>query len=243
MSLIRKERKQLVWDWNGTLLDDVNAAVGALNRMLVKRGAAPITVEHYRRRFGFPVRPFYTELGVDLAKWDWDGICEDFHNFILEEPQAVRPDAREALELAASLGFRQSILSALRQDKLESALAANGFTGFFDRIYGVDNLDGASKLDRGRELMAALGECKMENVKCKMADGARCSSAFLQPIFIGDTLHDAEVACELGGRCVLVSCGHQLPERLAAAGCPVADTLGEAVRIAAGIAQITGIGS
>ena len=207
--------KRLIWDWNGTLLDDVAAAVGALNRMLVKRGARPITIEHYRRRFGFPVRPFYAELGVDLAKWDWDEICEDFHNFVLEEPQAVRPDARGALELAASLGFRQSILSALRQDKLEAALAANGFLGFFDRIFGVDNLDGASKLDRGRELMASLGPS---------AD---------TPVFIGDTLHDAEVARELGGRCVLVSCGHQMPDRLAAAGCPVTDTLADAVRLAA----------
>ena len=206
--------KRLIWDWNGTLLDDVAAAVGALNRMLVKRGARPITIEHYRRRFGFPVRPFYAELGVDLAKWDWDEICEDFHNFVLEEPQAVRPDARDALELAASLGFHQSILSALRQDKLEAALAANGFRGFFDRIFGVDNLDGASKLERGRELMVSLGPS---------AD---------TPVFIGDTLHDAEVARELGGRCVLVSCGHQMPDRLVSAGCPVAATLAEAVRMA-----------
>lgn len=209
--------KCLIWDWNGTLLDDVAAAVGALNRMLVKRGARPITIEHYRRRFGFPVRPFYAELGVDLAKWDWDEICEDFHTFVLEEPQAVRPDARAALELAASLGFRQSILSALRQDKLEAALAANGFLGFFDRIFGVDNLDGASKLDRGRELMASLGPA---------ADA---------PVFIGDTLHDAEVARELGGRCVLVSCGHQMPDRLAVAGCPVVATLADAVRLASAL--------
>jgi len=214
--------KRLIWDWNGTLLDDVAAAVGALNRMLVKRGARPITLEHYRRRFRFPVRPFYAELGVDLAKWDWDEICEDFHNFVLEEPQAVRPDARAALERAASLGFRQSILSALRQDKLEAALTANGFRGFFDRIFGVDNLDGASKLDRGRELMASLGP------------------AAVAPVFIGDTLHDVEVARELGGRCVLVSCGHQMPDRLAVAGCPVAATLADAVRLAA---QITGIES
>ena len=214
--------KRLIWDWNGTLLDDVAAAVGALNRMLVKRGARPITIEHYRCRFGFPVRPFYAELGVDLAKWDWDEICEDFHNFVLEEPQAVRPDARDALELAAALGFRQSILSALRQDKLEAALAANGFTEFFDFVYGVDNLDGASKLDRGRELVAAIG------------GGA--------PIFIGDTLHDAEVARELGGRCILVSCGHQLPERLTAAGCPVTGTLVDAVRFAASSGQSCGDG-
>ena len=217
--------KRLIWDWNGTLLDDVSAAVGALNRMLVKRGASPITVDRYRRRFGFPVRPFYAELGVDLDRWDWDDICEDFHDFVQEEPQSVRPDARSALEFASSLGLRQSVLSALRQDKLESAIAANGFTAFFDGIFGVDNLDGASKLDRGRDLIASIGACDTP------------------PVFIGDTLHDAEVARELGGRCVLVSCGHQLPERLAAAGCPVAASLAEAVRLAAAMLQITGIGS
>ena len=204
-------KKHLIWDWNGTLLDDVTAAVGALNRMLVKRGAAPITVEHYRRRFGFPVRPFYSELGVDLKKWDWDEICEDFHNFILEEPQCVRSDARSALELAKSYGFRQSVLSALRQDKLESAIGAAGFREFFDFVYGVDNLDGASKLQRGRELMAKIG-------------GGEST------VFIGDTLHDAEVAKELGAECVIVSCGHQTPERLAASGCHVTGSLMDAVR-------------
>ena len=207
-------QKHLIWDWNGTLLDDVAAAVGALNRMLAKRGAQPITVDHYRRRFGFPVRPFYAELGVDLAKWDWDDICVDFHNFIVAESQGLRAETRPALELAARLGFRQSVLSALRQDLLERALAANGIDAFFDHVFGVDNLDGASKLQRGRELMAALGP-----------EAGR-------PVLIGDTLHDAEVASALGARCILLSCGHQTPDRLAAAGCPLASSLVEAVRLA-----------
>ena len=205
----------LIWDWNGTLLDDVGAAVAALNRMLVRRGAQPISVAHYRRRFGFPVRPFYAELGVDLAKWDWDEICEDFHSFILEEPQAVRASARPALERAAAAGFRQCVLSALRQDKLEDGLASAGLRGFFAHVFGVDNLDGASKLQRGRELMARLGELEAP------------------PILIGDTLHDAEVARDLGADCILVGCGHQLPERLAAAGWPLAADLIEAVELAA----------
>ena len=114
--------KRLIWDWNGTLLDDVSAAVNALNRMLVSRGASPITVDHYRRRFGFPVRPFYAELGVDLDRWDWDEICEDFHSYVAMEPQTVRIDAKAALETARDMGFRQCVLSALRQDMLEDAL-------------------------------------------------------------------------------------------------------------------------
>ena len=207
--------KRLIWDWNGTLLDDVSAAVNALNRMLVSRGASPITVDHYRRRFGFPVRPFYAELGVDLDRWDWDAICEDFHAYVAAEPQAVRADAKSALSAARDMGFRQCVLSALRQDLLEESLERNGLRGFFDLVYGVDNLDGASKLDRGRELIAAIGS------------GAGTVT------LIGDTLHDAEVAKALGADCVLVSCGHQTAERLAVSGCEVVPSLTDAVESAA----------
>lgn len=207
--------KRLIWDWNGTLLDDVSAAVNALNRMLVSRGASPITVDHYRRRFGFPVRPFYAELGVDLDRWDWDEICEDFHSYVAMEPQTVRIDAKAALETARDMGFRQCVLSALRQDMLEDALERNGLCGFFDLVYGVDNLDGASKLQRGRELVAAI-ETDMGNVT-----------------LIGDTLHDAEVAKALGIGCVLVSCGHQTAERLFVTGCKVVPSLMDAVNSAA----------
>jgi phosphoglycolate phosphatase len=207
--------KRLIWDWNGTLLDDVPAAVNALNRMLVKRGASPMTIAHYRSRFGFPVRSFYAELGVDLNRWDWDEICEDFHSYIAEEPQSIREDTVSALQLAKDHGFSQCVLSALRQDLLERSLEKNGLMGFFDLVYGVDNLDGASKLQRGHELVAALG-AGVENA-----------------IMIGDTLHDAEVAKALGIGCVLVSCGHQRYERLAAAGVPVASSLVEAVKHAA----------
>ena len=205
-------KRTIIWDWNGTLLDDVAAAVAALNRMLVKRGAKAISVEHYRRRFGFPVRPFYAELGVDLERWDWDEICEDFHRFVLEEPQQVRAEASTALMLAQERGWRQCILSALRQDKLASAVEEAGLAQYFDFVFGVDNLDGESKLARGKELMKLIGGSEV--------------------VMIGDTLHDAEVAEALGARCVLVSCGHQSRERIAAAGCAVADSLMDAVELA-----------
>ena len=206
----------IIWDWNGTLLDDVNAAVGALNRMLAKHALPPVTREFYREHFGFPVRPFYEELGVDLAHEDWDRICEDFHRFIGEEPdQRPRADSAAALERAAALGFRQSILSALREDILRRDVAAAGLVHHFDAIYGVDNLDGATKLSRGFDLMARLRE----------------SGEVDHCFFVGDTLHDAEVADALGARCILVAGGHQTSERLAAAGRPVADSLFAAIDI------------
>ncbi|MGN0852748.1 MAG: HAD family hydrolase [Kiritimatiellia bacterium] len=208
------ENALLVWDWNGTLLDDLDDAVAALNRMLVDRGCAPTTKAFYRAHFGFPVRPFYAELGVDLARWDWERICIDFHRFFAEATaKKLREGARAALERAKTLGFRQCLLSAHREDLLRAAVEANGLLPYFDFVAGTDNLDGASKLERGRQAFAA-----------RPPDERR--------LFIGDTLHDVEVARALGGRCVLVSCGHQSPERLAAAGCPLADSLPSAVAIA-----------
>ena len=204
----------IVWDWNGTLLADTDTAVGALNRLLSSRGVPVVDRSRYRDRFGFPVRPFYAELGIDLEREDWDLICSDFHRFISMEPKpALRPDATAALETARAAGADQTIVSALRQDFLLRDTAEAGISVYFSRIYGVDNLDGASKLDRAKDLARDVGP------------GRRI-------VFIGDTLHDAEVASALGAECILVDGGHQTRERLLAAGVPVADSLVQAVQLA-----------
>ncbi len=208
-------RAYIIWDWNGTLLDDVGAAVNALNRMLAARRRTPITREFYRANFGFPVRPFYAKAGFDLAHEDWDSICVEYHEAVAaEKEQYLRPDARAALTLARSSGIGQSILSALREDLLHRDVAAAGIVPLFDAIYGVDNLDGATKLSRGYDLIRKLG----------LDGGAQ------EMFFIGDTLHDSEVAEALGARCILVGGGHQSSERLASAGCTVAQSLTDAVR-------------
>lgn len=201
----------IIWDWNGTLLDDVSAAVAALNRMLVKYGVPTTTLKFYRDHFGFPVRPFYREVGIDLDRIDWDEICIDFHAFIATEPQKLNDVAVEALETARAQGFRQCILSALREDILLRDTARLGVATFFDFIAGVDNLDGATKLKRGQELAAQLP----------------AESALY---FIGDTLHDADVGAALGAQVVLVDCGHQTAERLRTSGYAVVGSPLAAVR-------------
>ena len=210
----------IIWDWNGTLIDDVSAAVNALNRMLSIRGVAPVTRDFYRAHFGFPVRPFYAVAGLDMEKEDWDKICTDFHEFIAEEPdQHLRPDAKDALQLVRDMGGHQSILSALRQDLLLRDTAHEGVQAAFDGIFGVDNLDGATKLSRGHDLVAHL-----------KSSGLLASGQSL--FFIGDTLHDAEVGVALGATPILVEGGHQSSERLRAAGYAVAPSLLAAVNTA-----------
>ncbi len=205
----------IIWDWNGTLLDDVDAGVNALNKMLVRRNLPTITRDFYRAHFGFPVRPFYQLVGMDPDA-EWDQICVEFHDNLHAEPQHIRPDTRAALEYVRAKGVRQSILSALRQDLLLRDTATEGVQDFFDEIYGVDNLDGATKLSRGHDLMKKL-----------------FGSPDPKPgtiYFIGDTLHDAEVGTALGATPILVNGGHQNSSRLAAAGCRVAPSLLDAVK-------------
>ena len=204
----------IIWDWNGTLLDDVTSAVSALNKMLALRGIPPTTLGFYRENFGFPVRPFYAKVGVDLEHEDWDRICVDFHRFVNDEPKILRADAKDALSLARGMGMRQTILSALREDMLLHDVKEAGVADMLDAIYGVDNLDGATKLSRGYDLLRLI-ESRLGEVNL---------------FFVGDTLHDAEVAKGLGARCILVEGGHQSPQRLAAAGVPVTATLVDAVR-------------
>lgn len=207
--------KHILWDWNGTLLDDTQAAFDTLNIMLRRRGASEITMDFYRDRFAFPVRPFYEAIGVKLEAEDWDALAVEYHDLYAAQPKKLNRETTAALKTVSEAGAGQSIISALRQDLLLSAVRDEyGLGGFFEHVYGVDNLDGASKFARAQELVCALRD-RGEN----------------DLTLIGDSLHDKEVADGLGVKCVLCSQGshaHWRLERVA----PTAVTLLEAVRTA-----------
>lgn len=199
----------VLWDWNGTLLDDTDACVAALNRMLARRGLPSVTLSAYRDTFAFPVRDYYRRIGFRLEEEDWDALAREYHAAYLAQPCGLTDGAIAALEAVRARGGRQSIISALRQDLLDEATEAYGVRGYFDRVVGSDNLNGGSKLERARGLLKTL-------------TGA--GDAPEDIVLIGDALHDAEVARALGIRCVLFSGGGHAAWRLAAVA-PVAPTL------------------
>ena len=207
------------WDWNGTLLDDTRAAVDTLNIMLARRGGSPVAMDFYRDHFAFPVRPFYEAIGVCLENEDWDALAREYHDVYAVQPKRLNAEAIAALERVKAAGARQSIISALRQDLLEEITCRLGVAKYMDYVYGVDNLDGQSKVDRARSLLSAV----------------RGSSppGDLSLVLIGDALHDKEVADALGARCVLCAQGSHAAWRLRAAA-PTGDTLLDAVRLALG---------
>lgn len=206
--------KHILWDWNGTLLDDTQAALDTLNIMLARRGRSAIGMKFYRDHFSFPVRPFYDTIGMSVPDDEWDALAQEYHDTYHSLPYGLNRDAFAALELVRAEGAGQSVISALHQRFLDEETAGLGVARYMDYVYGTDNLDGGSKLARARELLSRLVRSGSDAI-----------------VLIGDSIHDFEVARDLGVACVLYSGGSHSRARLEPFA-PVGDTLEECVRIA-----------
>lgn len=210
------QKVYVLWDWNGTLLDDTLAALNTLNAMLARRGAKAIDMDFYRDNFAFPVRPFYERIGMVLENEDWDALAQEYHDIYHAHDKGLNSNSLAAVEAVARAGVGQSIISALREDLLERDAARFGMRSFMEYVAGVDNLDGASKVARAHRLLAAI---------------RRDHPQIVDFVLIGDALHDKEVADELGIRCVLCGEGSHAAWRLAKVA-PTARDLLDAVVLA-----------
>ncbi len=195
----------VVWDFNGTLVDDVDLALSSINQMLLCRGLPSMTRDVYRRVFGFPLIDYYRKLGIDVSQETAQDLADEFHEAYLAGLPACRlqEGVEDLLEAASRAGARQFVLSALEESELLRAIARLGIADRFDAVYGLNHRLGDSKLARGRELFAQ--------------HGLRTATT----LFVGDMDHDAEVAAALGVEVVLVARGHQSAEHLQTLGCGV----------------------
>ena len=184
--------------------------------MLAKRGVKPIAMDFFRDNFAFPCRPFYDTIGMHVEDAEWDALAKEYHDIYAEQPKELNREAIAALERVKRAGAKQSIISALRQDLLDEVTARTGVAKYMECIYGVDNLDGASKLDRALELMNRIAPPAGEQPNV---------------VLIGDALHDKEVADALKVKCVLCGQGSHAFWRLAQVA-PTGRTLLEAVELA-----------
>ena len=200
----------VVWDWNGTLLDDVEANLATANEMLTKRSLAPIAgTDSYRKIFTFPVIDFYRKAGFDLSAEDFSETAEEYVETYRRMSASSRlfSDAEGVLAEISRLGVCQVILSATEHVRLGKEVASYGIAGRFSDILGLGDNLGNSKASVGRSFTESF------------ADG--------RIIFVGDTVHDAAVAQECSCDCVLICRGHMDKERLLETGCPVFGSLRE----------------
>ncbi|MCQ4875598.1 MULTISPECIES: HAD family hydrolase [Odoribacteraceae] len=190
--------KNIVWDWNGTLLDDVRISVDTINRMLEQKNLKRLTVDNYKSIFGFPVKAYYELIGFDFSRDDWEEVSINFVNTYnaLAKDVELTPGIMPVLEGLKERGVRQYILSALQEDLLINMLERFHIRGYFDGVCGSNNIYADGKVARGEEMLRTFPIDPSET------------------LMVGDTLHDAEVAEALGFDVCLYSGGHNSAERL-----------------------------
>jgi len=199
----------IIWDWNGTLFDDVELCLDIINGVLTRRDLNALSLAQYRQIFTFPVQNYYEKAGLDFNKYPFEVLGKEW----MDEYEArkgscgLHKGASEVLEKISHRGIGQSILSAYSQHTLEEIVMQFGIRKYFSHMVGLDHIYATSKIENGRKLMKKLGNGKGET------------------LFIGDTVHDFEVAKEIGADCILIADGHQDKTLLKSYSVPVYDSL------------------
>ncbi len=197
--------KLLIWDFNGTILDDANLCLAIENELLLERNMPTITKEWYLDHFSFPIRAYYEKMGYTFETESYEQISEIFMARYNARYDAcpLRTGVIDALKAFRDAGIAQTLLSVTQQDDLIRQTQKLGVAPYFSELLGQDDIMGHSKVDRAKAYIAGCG---------------------IDPkdvLFIGDTDHDAEAANAVGCPCVLLMNGHQSESVLSRCGVPV----------------------
>ncbi len=205
--------KHIIWDWNGTLLDDTWLCLDIMNRQLQNINKPTISYEDYQRLFDFPVKDFYEKIGFDFSIEPYETYAQ---NFIKEYARRrfecnLHFGVYAILNKLADFDCDHSILSAYGQDALIEMISHFKLEGCFSHIVGLDNHYASGKIEEGKILIEKLSPTRSDI------------------ILIGDTVHDYEVAKELGVECILIHHGHHSKLKLESCGVPVKSSFSEAI--------------
>ena len=192
----------IIWDWNGTLLNDLDFCISTINILLKKRELTLLNRNLYREVFTFPVKDYYRAVGFDFEKEEFAIPAKEFIDLYDSgvEKCTLHLKAIEVLSRFKEKNTRQFVLSAMQQNMLEQTIKHNSIYNYFEGVFGLDNHYAVSKIERGKQLIL---EFNLEKDKTWI---------------IGDTIHDFEVAEKLGINCILIADGHQSEKRLQSTG-------------------------
>ncbi len=206
--------KFIIWDWNGTLLNDIGASLASVNDMLALRGREPIEIDYYKECIGVPIIRFYEKV-FDMEKEDYNIIIKQYNEGYLRHLRDVglTDGAIEALEFFAENGAKQVIVSSSNNEQLCMNAKKYGVSDYFDAILGAGDYFAGSKIERAKDYLTKNKASKEEI------------------LVIGDLQHDAEMADILGADCILLTSGHEHPERLKNSEKPLINDLSELVNM------------
>lgn len=190
--------QNIIWDWNGTLLNDLDLGVHIAQQMCAAHHDRPISREIYQATFGFPIPDYYKKIGIDTNKQSFEELTDIFvstYGAQVKECQ-LREGVKNLLTRLQQSGIQQYILTAAFLDSVIPLLDHYGIQHYFKQVEGLRNHKAEGKVQRGIQMM------KEQNIDATTT------------VLIGDTFHDYEVAEAMGIACILVAGGHQSKERL-----------------------------
>ena len=190
--------KEIVWDWNGTLINDTSLCVDILNKILFLHDQPSISIEYYRNNFSFPVSAFYKGISLPSSGKKFDDLSLSFiSEYRLKWKECnLQPGVLQILKLIQQLGLRQSILSAGNQSDVEVFLDHFKLESFFNQVFGTDNIKAEGKIELGKKFITD-SNLRPEEI-----------------LLVGDTIHDLQVANEIGCLVLLFSQGHNSNNQL-----------------------------
>jgi len=200
----------ILWDFNGTIFNDTEAGIKSANVLLSRRNMNIIeSIEYYRKIFRFPIVEYYKNLGLNFSKEPFEQLAKEWMEqyLIFSENAQTFEGVRECLLYIKTKQIPQFILSATEKNMLCGQLSSLGIVSCFEEILGLDNIHAYSKLDIAAEWMTKTQPRRA--------------------VLFGDTVHDYEVASEIGIECILIANGHQNKEALIACNTPVFENIRE----------------
>ncbi len=186
--------RNIIFDWSGTLVDDLPAVWEASNYVLTQAGQAEISLDQFRAEFCLPFKKFYDKHtpGVPMGRLE-----EWFHGRFREVQASVcaLPHAEEFLKLCRQHQIRTFLLSTVAADHFAVQEHATGFGKYLDRPYiGV--------WDKRQKIHDILAENHLKPE---------------ETLFIGDMQHDIETAKHGGIHSCAVLTGYNTLDQLRAA--------------------------
>jgi len=203
----------VIWDFNGTIIDDVDIGINALNRLLAKYGFNTVdSKEHYRSIFGFPIKDYYARAGFDFDIVSYETLAPLWvEDYLANEPEApIISHVLDSISRLKDARIHQFLVSATEISMLKGQLKSRQLENCFEGVYGLDNIHASSKKDIACDVVRSL-------------DG--------KTVMLGDTLHDADCAVAACADVILIAAGHQSYEKLSASGHTTVRTAKEAVDI------------
>jgi len=217
------EPRHIVWDWNGTLLDDFSICVAAADRASRLAVGVGVSDNAYRKHFTRPIRTFYERLAArPVSDSEWRLIVQEYHSCYAEllETAVLRTGALAALECAGRQGMTQSLLSMAGHDQLVRLVRRHGLDRYF---LVVDGSNGEARTASKRDMLVSHLRSVQRRCGTELAPHA--------VLLVGDTLDDAVAAAAVGARCALLADGSLDVDAAAACGYHLVPCLLSAVNL------------